>query len=248
MEAQPVSEKRALLKSVFGYEGFRPGQEQLIDALLQGRDVMGIMPTGAGKSLCYQIPALLLPGLYVAMATYHQEMIPTKLLLAIIDSKQEVPFDTVFEVIGLLAAFELLQEAGLHLPQAIGTAVSIIGGLAVGTTAVDARLISPAALIVAASAGICGFTLPSRDLSDAIRVWRFALAILAGVGGLFALTAGGVLLLIHLSGLTSLDVSYLTPFSDARAARAILRPRLIRQKWREAALRPQDLRNQGDGI
>ena len=167
------------------------------------------------------LAALLLPGLYVAMATYHQEMIPTKLLLAIIDSKQEVPFDTVFEVIGLLAAFELLQEAGLHLPQAIGTAVSIIGG-------------------------ICGFTLPSRDLSDAIRVWRFALAILAGVGGLFALTAGGVLLLIHLSGLTSLDVSYLTPFSDARAARAILRPRLIRQKWREAALRPQDLRNQGD--
>ena len=65
------------------------------------------------------LAALLLPGLYVAMATYHQEMIPTKLLLAIIDSKQEVPFDTVFEVIGLLAAFELLQEAGLHLPQAI---------------------------------------------------------------------------------------------------------------------------------
>ena len=153
----------------------------------------------------------------------------------------------VLRYLALLAAFELLQEAGLHLPQAIGTAVSIIGGLAVGTTAVDARLISPAALIVAASAGICGFTLPSRDLSDAIRVWRFALAILAGVGGLFALTAGGVLLLIHLSGLTSLDVSYLTPFSDARAARAILRPRLIRQKWREAALRPQDLRNQGDG-
>ena len=56
MEAQPVSEKRALLKSVFGYEGFRPGQEQLIDALLQGRDAMGIMPTGAGKSMCYQLP------------------------------------------------------------------------------------------------------------------------------------------------------------------------------------------------
>ena len=167
--------------------------------------------TLAAGLLCLALlAALLLPGLYVAMATYHQEMIPTKLLLAIIDSKQEVPFDTVFEVIGLLAAFELLQEAGLHLPQAIGTAVSIIGGLAVGTTAVDARLISPAALIVAASAGICGFTLPSRDLSDAIRVWRFALAILAGVGGLFALTAGGVLLLIHLSGLTSLDVSYLS--------------------------------------
>ena len=193
------------------------------------------------------LAALLLPGLYVAMATYHQEMIPTKLLLAIIESKREVPFDTVFEVVGLLAAFELLQEAGLHLPQAIGTAVSIIGGLVVGTTAVDARLVSPAALIVTASAGICGFTLPSRDLSDAVRIWRFALAILAGAGGLFALTAGGIALLIHLSGLTSLDVSYLAPFSDARARRAVLRPLLMRQKWRDTALHPQDLKNQGDG-
>ena len=156
-------------------------------------------------------------------------------------------FDTVFEVVGLLAAFELLQEAGLHLPQAIGTAVSIIGGLVVGTTAVDARLVSPAALIVTASAGICGFTLPSRDLSDAVRIWRFALAILAGAGGLFALTAGGIALLIHLSGLTRLDVSYLAPFSDARARRAVLRPLLVRQKWRDTALHPQDLKNQGDG-
>lgn len=191
------------------------------------------------------LAALLLPGLYVAMATYHQEMIPTKLLLAIIESKREVPFDTVFEVVGLLAAFELLQEAGLHLPQAIGTAVSIIGGLVVGTTAVDARLVSPAALIVTASAGICGFTLPSRDLSDAVRIWRFALAILAGAGGLFALTAGGIALLIHLSGLTSLDVSYLAPFSDARARRAVLRPLLVRQKWRDTALHPQDLKIRG---
>ena len=173
-------------------------------------------------------------------------MIPTKLLLAIIDSKREVPFDTVFEVIGLLASFELLQEAGLHLPQAIGTAVSIIGGLVVGTTAVDARLVSPAALIVAASSGICGFTLPSRDLSDAVRVWRFALSALAGLGGLFGLTAGGILLLIHLAGLESLGVSYLEPFSDVHGARTVLRLRLVRQNRRDAALRPQDLKNQGD--
>ena len=193
---------------------------------------------------------LLVDGLplgYLAPVNLGILMNPTKLLLAIIESKREVPFDTVFEVIGLLATFELLQEAGLHLPQAIGTAVSIIGGLVVGTTAVDAHLVSPAALIVTASAGICGFTLPSRDLSDAVRIWRFALAILAGAGGLFALTAGGIALLIHLSGLTSLDVSYLAPFSDARARRAVLRPLLARQKWRDATLHPQDLKNQGDG-
>lgn len=176
------------------------------------------------------LAALLLPGLYVAMATYHQEMIPTKLLLAIIDSKQEVPFDTVFEVIGLLAAFELLQEAGLHLPQAIGTAVSIIGGLAVGTTAVDARLISPAALIVAASA---------RDLRLYAAEPGFVrrhprLAVRAGDSGWrgrpVRADGGGVLLLIHLSGLTSLDVSYLTPFSDARQPTPSWRPRLTRRK------------------
>ena len=72
------------------------------------------------------------------------------------------------------------------------------------------------------------------------------MAILAGAGCLFALTAGGIALLIHLSGLTSLDVSYLAPFSDARARRAVLRPLLARQKWRDATLHPQDLKNQGD--
>jgi len=160
------------------------------------------------------------------MAEFHQEMIPTKLLLAIIESKKSVPFSTLLEVLGMLASFELLQEAGLHLPQAIGTAVSIIGGLVVGTAAVDAKLVSPAALIVAASSGICGFTLPSRDLSNAVRVWRFALTALAGFGGLFGAAAGGLLLVFHLAGLTSLGVGYLEPFSNVRAQRALLRPRV----------------------
>ena len=188
--------------------------------------------------------SLLLPALYVAMATFQQQMLPTKLLLAIIESKQNVPFPTFLEVLGLLAAFELLQEAGLHLPQAIGTAVSIIGGLVVGTAAVEANLVSPAALIVAATAGICGFTLPSRDLSDALRIWRFLLTFLAGFAGLFGLAAGALLLLIHLAGLSSLGVAYLAPFSDARAWRAMLRPRLARQKNRDPDLHPQDSKNQ----
>ena len=188
--------------------------------------------------------ALLLPGLYVAMAAFEQQMLPVKLLLAIIESKEDVPFPTLLEVLSLLAAFELLQEAGLHLPQAIGTAVSIIGGLVVGTAAVEAQLVSPAALIVSATAGICGFTLPSRDLSDAVRLWRFGITALAGVAGLFGVLAGGLLLLTHLAGLTSLGVAYLAPFSDARGWRAVLRPRLARQKRRDEALRPQDIKNQ----
>lgn len=190
------------------------------------------------------IVSLLLPAIYAAMAMFHQQMLPTKLLLSIIESKKDVPFSTLLEVVGLLCAFELLQQAGLHLPQAIGTAVSIIGGLVVGTAAVDAKLVSPAALIVTASSGICGFTLPNRELSDAIRLWRLLLTVLAGIWGLFGVTVGLLLLLVHAAGLESLGRSYLEPFGQAELKGALLRPRLVTQKRRDAALGALDERNQ----
>lgn len=169
--------------------------------------------------------SLLLPAIYTAISTFHPEMIPTQLLLAIIESKRQVPFPTVLEVLGLLVAFELLQEAGIHLPQAIGQTVSIIGGLVVGTAAVEAKLISPAALIVVSVAGICGFTLPGRDFSDAVRVWRFLLTVAAALLGLFGVAASSLALLIHLSSLNSCGQAYLNPFSAARARGALVRRR-----------------------
>lgn len=173
--------------------------------------------------------SLLLPALYAAMAAFHQEMIPTKLLLSIIESKAQVPFPTLFEVIGLLIAFEILQEAGIHLPQSLGQTVSIIGGLVVGTAAVEAKLISPAALIVVAVAGICGYAIPGRELADAFRVWRFVLTICAAVAGLFGLTVGLIALLLHLGGLQSFGRSYLHPFDRAATGGVILRKRLQHQ-------------------
>ncbi|MBQ7566731.1 MAG: spore germination protein [Oscillospiraceae bacterium] len=186
---------------------------------------------------------LLLPGLFVAMAQFHPAMIPTPLLRAILQSKEQVPFPTVMEVLGLLIAFELLQQAGLHLPQSIGSTVSIIGGLVVGTAAVEARLISPSALIVVAAAGVCGFALPQQDLSNAARVWQFALTVCASVAGLFGLTAGGLCLLVRLGSLTSFGRPYLAPFSEGIPA-GLVRPRLATQKYRDPLLRAQDRRNQ----
>ena len=169
--------------------------------------------------------SLLLPGIYIAMATFHQELIPMELLRSIIASKQDVPFSTTTEVLGMLIAFELLQESGIHLPQAIGQSVSIIGGIVVGTAGVEAKLLSPAALIVVSIAGVCGFVLPNRDFAEGVRVWRFGIAVLSAFAGLFGTALGILSLLIHLSGLTCLGVPYLSPFQNVSKAR-ILRRRL----------------------
>ena len=190
------------------------------------------------------LAGLLLPALYVAMAAFHPEMLPTQLLQSVIESKRSVPFPTIFEVLGLLVAFELLQEASVSLPQSIGQSLSIIGGLVVGTAAVEAKIISPAALIVVAAAGICGFAIPGRGLAAALRLWRFVLAVLASLAGLYGLTLGALALLVHLSELDSLGQPYLAPFSNVSGWRSLLRTRLARQKFRDAALHPQDLRNQ----
>lgn len=173
--------------------------------------------------------SLLLPAAYIALASFHQQMIPLPLLKSIIESKQSVPFSTAVEVLSLLVAFELLQEAGIHLPQSVGQAVSIIGGIVVGTAAVEASLISPAALIAVSLSGICGFALPNRDFAQAARLFRFGFALLGAFAGLFGVTAGFLAMLIHLAGLTSLDTPYLLPFSDG-SAKELLRHRAGRDE------------------
>ena len=187
---------------------------------------------------CALLVSLLLPGFYIALAVFHQQMIPLALLRAMIESKKSVPFPSALEVLGLLIAFELLQETGIHLPQAVGQSVSTVGGIVVGTAAVEAGLISPAALIVVSIAGICGFVLPNRDLAEAVRVWRFGLGILGAVAGLFGVTLGLIGLSVHLSGLSSLDIPYLAPFQSNRN-NGILRPRMKENVFRKERMRPQ---------
>ena len=202
-----------------------------------GRDFVGASAVRVLRYLAL-LASLFVPGLYIALATFHQAVIPLPLLLSIIESKQTVPFSTMAEVLGLLVAFELLQESGVHLPQAIGQSVSVVGGIVVGSAAVDAGIISPMALIAVSIAGICGFVLPNRDLANAVRIWRFGIAILSSIAGLFGTLAGGLILLIHLLGLKCLGVSYLAPTGK------ILRPRLKKQKFRTEQLNPLDRRNQ----
>ena len=199
------------------------------------------------RYLC-ALTSLFLPGLYIALVTFHPEAIPAKLSLSIAAAKQEVPFSTIFEVLTMLLAFEVVQEAGLRFPGPVGATVSILGGLVVGNAAVEAHIVSPAVLIAVAIAGVAGYTAPSQELSNALRLWRFLLAVSASLGGLFGLTACCGALILHLAGLETFGVPYLAPFT-AGAGAPPANPSLIRlplplMKWRNAPLRTRNRRDQ----
>ena len=182
---------------------------------------------------------LLLPGLYVAFAMHHPQLLSDGLRPVLTQAVGKLPFSPGGEALGMLVAFELLQESGIHLPQSIGQSVSTIGGIVVGSAAVEAGLVSPGALIMISLAGICGFVLPNRDLANAVRYWRFLVAAAAAAGGLWGMGIALVVLLVHLGSQKSLGVPYL-----AVRKSALIRQRLVDQKYRNPRLKPDDKKNQ----
>lgn len=199
------------------------------------------------RYLCMMV-TLLMPALYIALVTFHPETIPVELALSIVSAKQEVPFSTIFEVLIMLLAFEVLQEAGLRLPAAIGSTVSILGGLVVGNAAVEAHIVSPAVLIAVAIAGIAGYVMPSQDFSAALRIWRFLLAVLASIGGLFGIICGVAALIVHLGSLESFGTPYLAPFTvganQGKGKSDVIRKPLPFTKFRGGIYGLRNLRNQ----
>lgn len=188
------------------------------------------------------LASLLLPAIYIALVNFHPQWIPEALRNTIMNTKQPVPFTAAGEVLGLLIAYELLQESGVHLPQAIGQSVSTIGGIVVGTAAVEAGLISPVVLIIVSIAGVSGFALPNRDLANAVRVWRFGIGVLGALFGMPGVLTGIALLAAHLFSLKCLGVRYIR--IKTAPNRMILRHRLKNQKYRDSAMKPDDERNQ----
>lgn len=188
------------------------------------------------------LTSLLLPALYIALVDHHPGWIPVMLREIVLSSREGVPFTPGGEVLALLIAYELLQESGIHLPQAIGQSVSTIGGIVVGTAAVEAGLISPVVLIIVSIAGVCGFVLPNRDLANAVRVWRFGIALLGAVVGGWGIFGAIVVLAIHLLTLKSMGMTYLKVGMGKN--RGILRPKLKTMKYRDKTLDPKDRKNQ----
>ena len=157
---------------------------------------------------------LLLPGFYVSITTFHLEMIPSELAISIAASREGIPFPMAIEVFIMLAAFELLVEAGLRLPKTIGQAISIVGAVVVGQSAVQAKLISPATVVIIAMTAITSFTMPNQDFSNALRLWRSLLFLLGSLIGIFGLTSGLIFLIFHWSQMETYGVPYLSPFAS----------------------------------
>ncbi|MCZ8515647.1 spore germination protein [Paenibacillus filicis] len=159
------------------------------------------------------IIALTIPSAYVAILTFHQEMVPTKLLLSIAKSREEIPFPALVEALLMEVTFEALREAGLRLPKQVGAAVSIVGALVIGQAAIAAGLVSAPMVMVVAMTGIASFTIPRYSLGISVRLLRFPLMFLAGMMGLLGLMLGIITMFVHLSTLRSFGVPYLTPLA-----------------------------------
>jgi len=163
---------------------------------------------------------LLLPGLYVAITTYHQEMIPTELLNSIVKSRENVPFPTIVEIILLEAAFELIREGGIRTPGALGNTLGIVGALILGQAAVQAQLVSPVLIIVVAITGISSFAIPSYSMSFTIRLLRFVFIFFAAIAGFWGISVALIIVLGLACSLKSFGVPYLVPITPKTKANA----------------------------
>ncbi|KYG91418.1 MULTISPECIES: spore germination protein [Metasolibacillus] len=157
--------------------------------------------------------SLVAPAFYVAITTFHHEMLPTPLLISIASQREGVPFPAVIEALLMELAFEILREAGLRMPRTIGPAVSIVGTLVIGEAAVTAGVVSAVTVIIVALTAICSFIFPSYGLSNSIRVLRFPFILLAGGFGLYGVMIGMLALVLHLCSLRSFGIPYMSPFA-----------------------------------
>lgn len=159
--------------------------------------------------------AMVLPGLYLAVTNFHTQILPTSLLLSFAEARQGVPFPAVVEVLIMELSFELLREAGVRLPGAMGNTIGIVGGLIIGQAAVDANLVSPIVVIVISFTALCSFSIPNEEFATAFRILKFFFILICAWLGFFGLLAGLMMVLIHLSTLKSFGIPYLMPFVGA---------------------------------
>jgi len=177
------------------------------------------------------------PALYVAVVSFHHEVIPAVLLPLIAAGEEATPFPSAAEALIMGIVFEILREAGVRLPRAVGIAISIVGALVLGEAAVSAGLVGSPMVIVVALTAITSFIIPS--LVDANAIMRLVMTLLAGFMGITGILWGLTVLLIHLCSLRSFGIPYLAPMIPVTTGD--LKDALIRAPWWSMLLRPRSL-------
>ena len=173
--------------------------------------------------------SVFLPGLYVALAQFHPEYFPTWLLINTSESLAQTPFPVTAEVLAITVVYEIMKEAGLRIPKSLGHAVSIVGALVIGDSAVNAGIISASTLMVVATAAICGYV--TSPLYPPIMMLRLLFIVVGGFTGLWGITLATAVVLIGMCAKTSLGVPYLSSLSPFSLRR--MRDVFIRAGWRQ---------------
>ncbi|WP_018130586.1 spore germination protein [Effusibacillus pohliae] len=182
------------------------------------------------------VASLLLPSLYVAVLTFHQEMVPTTLLISMARSREEIPFPALVEALMMEVVFEALREAGARLPKQVGAAVSIVGALVIGEAAVSAGIVSAPMVMVVSITGIASFIVPRYTAGIALRLLRFPMIMLAGTLGLLGIMLGIIVIVVHLCSLRSFGVPYLSPLAPIKGHE--IKDVLVRAPWWKLNRRP----------
>ncbi|WP_246238780.1 spore germination protein [Paenibacillus anseongensis] len=181
--------------------------------------------------------SLTTPALYVAITTFHQELLPTTLMLSVAASREAIPFPAAVEAFIMEITFEALREAGIRLPKAVGSAVSILGALVVGQAAVQAGIVSAPMVIVVSITGIASFTIPRFNGAIAIRMLRFPILLAGAVFGFYGIFFSLMILIGHMANLRSFGVPYLSPIGPLSSGD--MKDVFVRAPWWELNKRPE---------
>ncbi|WP_339236563.1 spore germination protein [Oceanobacillus sp. FSL W7-1281] len=192
--------------------------------------------------------SLIGPAFYVAVTTFHQEMIPTDLLVIIASQTESVPFPAIVEALIMEVTFEILREAGLRMPNKISATISIVGALVIGQGVIQAGIVSPAMVIVVATTAIASLATPNYDIAISARLLRFAFMLSAAIAGFYGIILGLIMLIVHLVSLRSFGIPYLAPFAPLvpnSLKDSIMRGPIWSFNERPKSLHPQNRVRQG---
>lgn len=181
------------------------------------------------------IISIILPGLYVGIAIFHQELFPEDLLYSIVSAELRTPFPIMLEALIIHLIFEIMREAGLRMPKTVGHAVSIVGALVIGDAAVTAGLIAAPMLIVVALTAISSFVIPS--IYNSVAVLRLTFIIIGGTMGIYGIFLGLIVLAINMTAINPYGVPYTSPF--APLIFPAMRDVVYRQGWKRMSKKLQ---------